>query len=107
MPQVDTQNCGYLKIIAILIDLQGWFTKYCWVLCLWDSLATEHTLIKKEWTKRTSFQPWASNIEHTPLIISEKVLPSFHIELGLMKIFARAMDKEDEEFKNLTLHRAQ
>jgi hypothetical protein len=39
---------GYLKvIIALLLELQGGFTKYCSFLCLWDSRATEHRHVVK------------------------------------------------------------
>ena len=35
------QICGDLKVIGLLLVLQGGFTKYCCFLCLWDRRATE------------------------------------------------------------------
>ena len=34
--------CGDLKVIGILMGLQGSFTKHCCFLCLWDSRSTAH-----------------------------------------------------------------
>ncbi|GBP12549.1 E3 ubiquitin-protein ligase SH3RF1 [Eumeta japonica] len=34
--------CGDLKVIGMLVGLQGGYTKYCCFLCLWDSRAKQH-----------------------------------------------------------------
>ena len=56
--------CGDLKVIGILMGLQGGFTKHCRCLCLWDSRATAHPYERKEWPTRNSCAPGVKNIQH-------------------------------------------
>ncbi len=49
--------CGDLKVIGMLMGMQGDFTKYCCFLCLWDSRATGDHYIKREWQKRATYEP--------------------------------------------------
>ena len=87
--------CGELKIIGLLLGLQGGFTKYCCFLCLWDSRATKDHFTKREWPPRESFQPGQSNVKHVPLVDPKNVyLPPLHIKLGLMKQFVIALYKD-------------
>lgn len=98
------QICGDLKVIAILLGLQGGYTKYCCFLCLWDSRDRGNHFVKKEWPLRSSFKPGDKNVLYSPLVDPKDViLPPLHIKLGLMKNFVKAMDKEGEGFKYLTL----
>ena len=100
--QYQWDICGDLKVIGILLGLQGGFTKYCCFLCLWDSRATKEHYSKKDWPHRTSFEPGTSNIKYAPLVNPKKVLlPPLHIKLGLMKNFVKAMDKEGSGFQYL------
>ena len=39
--QHQWQLCGDLKVVALLLGLQGGYTKYCCFLCEWDSRARE------------------------------------------------------------------
>ena len=39
----DWMICGDLKVIALVLGLQGGYTKYPCVLCLWDSRQTSKT----------------------------------------------------------------
>ena len=88
--------CGDLKVIGILMGLQGDFTKHCCFLCLWDSRATAHHYETKEWPTRNSYAPEVKNIPHTPLVNPEKVLMRpLHIKLGLMKNFVKAMAEQN------------
>ena len=88
--------CGDLKVIGILMGLQGDFTKHCYFLCLWDSRATAQHYETKEWPKRNSCAPGVKNIQHIPLVNADKVLmPPLHIKLGLMKNFVKAMAKQN------------
>ena len=41
--------CGDLKIIGILMGMQGGFTKHYCFLCLWDSRATAEHYVRKDW----------------------------------------------------------
>ena len=88
--------CGNLKVIGILMGLQGGFTKHCCFLCLWDSRATAQHYETKEWPKRNSYAPEVKNFQHIPLVNPDKVLMSpLHIKLGLMKNFVKAMAKQN------------
>ena len=94
--------CGDLKIIGLLLGLQGGFTKYCCFLCLWDSRATKDHFTRREWPPRESFQLGQSNVKHLPLVNPKNVyLPPLHIKLGLMKQFVKALDKDSATFKYL------
>lgn len=65
--------CADLKVIAILMGLQGGYTKYCCFLCEWDSRArTEHYKIKT-WSARQNFIPEQKNIKYEPLVNSNKI----------------------------------
>lgn len=48
------QICGDLKVIAMVLGLQGGFTKYYHFLCLWESSATKHHCVRNVWPKRVS-----------------------------------------------------
>lgn len=94
--------CGDLKVIGLLLGLQGGFTKYCCFLCLWDSRATNEHYNTKIWPKRGTFIPGQKNIAHAPLVSPQDVfLPALHIKLGLMKNFVKALNKEGDGFKYL------
>ena len=96
------QICGDLKVIALLLGLQGGFTKYCCFLCLWDSRAVQQHYQIKEWQPRTNIVPGKFNIKFEPLVDSNLViLPPLHIKLGLIKQFVKALDKEGNCFKYL------
>ncbi len=86
--------CGDLKVIDMLMGMQGGFTKYCCFLCLWDSRATGHHYIKREWQKRTKYEPGMNSVQNVPLVDPKKIfqLP-LHIKLGLMKKIVKAMGK--------------
>ncbi len=86
--------CGDLKFIGMLMDMQGGFTKYCCFLCRWYSRATGDHYIKREWQKRTAFEPGMNSVQNVPLVDPKKIfLLPLHIQLGLMKFFVKAMGK--------------
>ncbi|KAJ8716001.1 hypothetical protein PYW08_013286 [Mythimna loreyi] len=96
------QLCGDLKVIGLLLGLQGGFTKYCCFLCLWDSRATQKHYVIKEWPERQSFVPGKENVKSIPLVDPKDVLlPPLHIKLGLVKNFVKALDKEGPAFQYL------
>ena len=49
--------CCDLKVTALLLGLQGGYTKYPCFLCLWDSRADALHYKQKDWSKRASFSP--------------------------------------------------
>ncbi|KAL4719083.1 hypothetical protein ACJJTC_002119 [Scirpophaga incertulas] len=97
------QICGDLKMIAILMGLQGGFTKYCCFLCLWDSRDQKQHFVKQSWPLRKSYTPGEQNVFNDPLVDpkNELLLP-LHIKLGLIKNFVKGMDREGSGFKYLS-----
>ncbi|XP_067618040.1 uncharacterized protein [Eurosta solidaginis] len=95
--------CADLKVVAIILGLQGGFTKYCCFLCLWGSHARETHYIQENWPPRAEYEPGAFNIANPPLVNPERViLPALHIKLGLMKNFVKALNKDAPSFQYLT-----
>ena len=91
--------CGDLKVVALVLGLQGGYTKYPCFLCLWDSRADDQHYIKREWPSRQSLEPGSHNVLSHPLVEPNKILlPPLHIKLGLMKNFVKAMDREGRGF---------
>jgi len=41
--------CGDLKVISILMGMQGGFTKYCCFLYLWGSRSTAEHYVRRDW----------------------------------------------------------
>lgn len=94
--------CGDLKVVAILLGLQGGYTKYCCFLCEWDSRAKALHYIKRDWPLRQTLQPGTKNVKYPALVDSNKILlPPLHIKLGLMKNFVKAMDRNKAAFMYL------
>ncbi|XP_076056096.1 uncharacterized protein LOC143034074 [Oratosquilla oratoria] len=78
--------CGDLKVLTILLGMQGGHTKHPCFLCLWDSRADSVHYRQREWPQRTEFVPGRHNVKTLPLVPAEKVLlPPLHIKLGLIK----------------------
>ena len=44
--------CGDLKVVGLVLELQGGYTKYPCFLCLWDSRADDQRYIRQEWQLR-------------------------------------------------------
>ena len=58
--------------------------------------------VQKLWPKCESFNVGQKNVAHASLVNPDKVyLPPFHIKLGLMKNFVKAMDKTSAAFQHL------
>jgi hypothetical protein len=94
--------CGDLKVIAILLGLQGGYTKYPCFLCLWDSRADDCHFKQKVWPQRTDCNPGQHNQQSMPLVERSKILlPPLHIKLGLMKLFVKALNKNGSTFQYL------
>ena len=97
--------CGDLKVIAIILGLQGGYAKYPCFLCHWDSRAdSEHYMyIKKVWPPRGEFTPGTYSVKSEPLAEAHKVLPpSLHVKFGLMKAFVKTMDHNGSGFQYLS-----
>ena len=82
--------CCDLKVVALLLGLQGGFTKHCCFLCLWDSRDTKQHYVRKTWRERDTFTLGKENVKYKPLVDPKRViLPPLHIKLGLMKNFVK------------------
>lgn len=94
--------CCDLKVVSILMGLQGGYTKNMCFLCLWDSRADSEHYVRKKWPPRTKFVPGESNVEHAPLVDPSKIiLPPLHIKLGLIKNFVRKLKPDGRGFSYL------
>ena len=94
--------CGDLKVIGLLLGLQGGYTKNPCFLCLWDSRADDKHFKVTKWPERKQFVPGSNNVLHEPLVDPKKVLsPPLHIKLGPMKNYVKALDKDGAGFKYL------
>ena len=91
--------CGDLKVVGLVLGLQGGYTKYPCFMCLWDSRADDKHCVQREWPSRSGPEPGPHNVLAHSLVDPQKILlPPLHIKLGLMKNFVKALDKEGEGF---------
>ena len=67
------QICGDLKVIALLLGLQQEFTKYCCVICEWDSRSRSLYYSRKDWPDRKSLEPGIMSVENQPLVEWSKI----------------------------------
>lgn len=96
------QICGDLKVVGLVLGLQGGYTKYPCFLCLWDSRADKRHYVQRDWPSRQALEPGSHNVQSRPLVDPQKILlPPLHIKLGLMKNFVKALDKEGRGFEFL------
>ncbi len=97
--------CVDLKMVNFLLGQQSGYTKYPCFLCMWDSRAKEKHYVQNEWPVRELLEPCrAKNVIHEPLVDRDKILfPPLHIKLGLIKQFAKALDKQGKCFEYLCL----
>ena len=85
------------------MGMQAGFIKYCCFLCLWDSWAVSQHYKQKDWGSRSAFVPGEHSLKENPLVDMNKVLlPPFHIKLGLMKNFLKALHKNGAAFQHLS-----
>lgn len=95
----DWLICGDLKVVALLLGMQGGYTKFPCFLCLWDSRADHLHYEEQEWPLRDNLEPGSFNVKTNPLVNPQNVLfPPLHIKLGLMKSFVKALDKSSDAF---------
>jgi len=94
--------CGDLKVEALLLVMQLGYTKYCCLLCEWNSRDKKNHYVNKLWSKRTLLTPGEKNVVSLPLALPEKIfLPTLNRKLGLMKNSVKGMDKTGRGFEYL------
>ena len=87
-------------MVGFLLGLQGEYTKFPCFICLWDSRAREQHWRRKEWPVGEQMVPGEKNILAQPLVERVKIVfPPLHIKLGVVKQFAKALNKEGACFK--------
>ena len=85
----------WFESFPLMLGLQGGYRKYCCFLCEWNSRCRESHYVKKFWPQQNSWELEKKNVQHPPLVDSQKMLlPPFHIKLGLMKNFVKTLDKK-------------
>lgn len=95
----DWKICSDLKVVGMLMGMQGGFTKYSCFLCLWDSRARDHHYQRNSWPQRTSSSIGVNNVINNALVNKENIiLPPLHIKLGLMKNFVKALCPTSKAF---------
>ena len=83
--------------------MQAGCKNYFWFLCVWDSRAVSQHYKQKDWGFRSIFVPGEHSLKENPLVDMNKViLPPFHIKLGLMKNFVKALHKNGAAFQHLS-----
>ena len=93
---LQMEHLRRLKVVVILMGMQGGFTKHCCLLCLWNSLATREHCIRRDWSVRKSYLTGVANIENVSLVDTQNILlPSFHVKLSITKNFVEAMGKSN------------
>ena len=82
-------------MVKLILGLQGGYTKYPCFLSLRDSRAND----EQEWPLRQRLRPGSHSVQFHPLSEPNNILlPTLHINLGVMKDFLKAMDREGSEF---------
>uniref|UniRef100_UPI003590302A uncharacterized protein isoform X2 n=1 Tax=Myxine glutinosa TaxID=7769 RepID=UPI003590302A len=54
--------CGDLKVVSMVLGLQGGYTKYPCFLCLWDSRADKQHYVQRNWPERSCLEPGYHNV---------------------------------------------
>ncbi|GFV51081.1 uncharacterized protein TNCV_4743581 [Trichonephila clavipes] len=89
-------------MVNFLLGQQGGYTKFPCFMCLWDS-RDKHHWSQKVWSVREELKVGTKNLINTPLVNRDRIiLPPFHIKLGIMKQFVKALDKSGEYFNFLS-----
>ena len=60
--------CGDLKVVGLILGLQGGYTKYPCFLCLWDSRADDQHYVRQEWPSRQGLKSGSHNVLSHPLL---------------------------------------
>ena len=86
-----------IKMVELILGLQGGYTKYPCFLCLWNCWGDNQHHVRQEWPLlRQGLKPDLHNIQSQLLIESNKILLlPLHIKLGVKKNFVKAMNRED------------
>lgn len=91
-----------LKVLTILLGLQGGYTKNPCYFCEWDSRAAENHYRRRDWPPRQSIRIGQKNMINLPLVPTNNViLPPLHLKLGYMKQFVKQLNPDGKAFAYL------
>ena len=65
--------CGDLKVVGLVLQLQGRYTTYPCFLCFWDSQADDQRYVRQEWPLRQRLKPDSHKVSSYPLVESNKI----------------------------------
>jgi hypothetical protein len=89
-------------VIVLLLGIKQRFTKYYCFICKWDSRTRSLHFSRKDWPARKFPEPGTMNVENQPLVEPSKILlPSIHLNHGLMKNVLKTMNQEESSFTYL------
>ena len=87
-------------MINFLLGQQSGYTKYPCFLCYWDSRDKANHWNKKDWPVRDRLNVGEKKVIAEQLVPRDKIVfPPLHIQLGLMKQFVKALDKDVDCFQ--------
>ena len=83
------------EVLNMLLGQKSQFTKYPCFMCERDSRYRINHWIKRDWPLRESLTTGYRNISHPVLVDkSNVILPPIYTNLGLMKQFVKALNKD-------------
>ena len=81
-----------------------WLHKIFLLLVFVGQLGKTEHWIKKDWFVRSELIPGSLNVLAPPLVERSKIVfPPFHIKLGIMKQFVKALEKDGDCFKYICI----
>ena len=91
--------CVDLKMVNFLLGQQKGFTKFPRI---WDSRTRDRHWVQRDWPIRDTLEADMLNIIQDPIVNRDKIIfPPFHIKLGLMKQFVKALENVGECFQHI------
>lgn len=92
--------CADLKMIAIVMGLQGGNVKHPCFLCAFDRCANIDQFARTSWPLRADYTVGSENIMNEPLVNRDQILiPPLHIKLGIMTQFIKTLAPESAAMK--------
>jgi hypothetical protein len=65
---------GDLRVVALVLRMQLRYTKYCCLLCEWDSRHKNKQYVNKLWPKLILLMPGEKNAINPPLVLPQENL---------------------------------
>jgi len=65
--------CGDLKVIDMFMGRREGFAKFCCFLWPWDRRSRAEHYIKRNWERRTTYEPEKHSVQHIPVINPIKI----------------------------------